>query len=296
MDGGQRHPDRPGAGDPGAHRSCSWSGRRSSAPGSSRSSRAISTGRSCSGCSGPAGHWLCAGVPADRTAEAAASAGSAHVLYLTEGARRPPSPPLCLSDSSGPPAACWSPPSTGRAGGTPVTRLFDRDSIRGIAEDLFSDRKNGNRAVAVLQVHGLPQPSHGTDGADRAAALRHRRGPGADSGRQLCPGAAQPRPDRDRISLRDGERGPPPLPGGGGGLCAADAGRGAGRRCAALYRGACSWCRPRRRFTATCSPRRCGVCDFWWNAAAGHGGLRPGGRGLGTGRSCPARTGRTACP
>ena len=36
-----------------------------------------------------------------------------------------------------------------------VTRLFDRETVRQMAETLFSDRRGGNRAVAVLQVNGL---------------------------------------------------------------------------------------------------------------------------------------------
>lgn len=37
----------------------------------------------------------------------------------------------------------------------PVTRLYDRESVQRIAEQLFSQRKGGNRAVAILQVNGL---------------------------------------------------------------------------------------------------------------------------------------------
>jgi hypothetical protein len=38
-----------------------------------------------------------------------------------------------------------------------VTRLFDRESVRQIAESLLAGGKGGNCAVAVLQVNGLPQ-------------------------------------------------------------------------------------------------------------------------------------------
>ena len=37
------------------------------------------------------------------------------------------------------------------------------------------------------------------------------------------------------------------------------------------------------------------VCDFWWNAAADTVAFAPEDADW-TGRSCPARTGRTACP
>ena len=44
----------------------------------------------------------------------------------------------------------------------PVTRLFDRETVRQAAEALFSGREGGNRAVAVLQVNGLGQHAGGT--------------------------------------------------------------------------------------------------------------------------------------
>ena len=43
----------------------------------------------------------------------------------------------------------------------PVTRLFDRETVRQAAEALFSGREGGNRAVAVLQVNGLGQHAGG---------------------------------------------------------------------------------------------------------------------------------------
>ena len=47
----------------------------------------------------------------------------------------------------------------------PVTRLFHREAVREIAESLFSSRQEGNRAVALVQVNGLPQepPAQGAD-------------------------------------------------------------------------------------------------------------------------------------
>ena len=58
-----------------------------------------------------------------------------------------------------------------------VTRLFNRETTRRIAETLFAERRSGNRAVAVLQINGLPQqPAPGEADADQmryavAAAL-----------------------------------------------------------------------------------------------------------------------------
>lgn len=46
-----------------------------------------------------------------------------------------------------------------------VSRLFTQEAVQRMAEILFSDRKNGNRAVAVLQVLGLEKQLPG--GADR---------------------------------------------------------------------------------------------------------------------------------
>ena len=47
----------------------------------------------------------------------------------------------------------------------PVSRLFRRDTVQQMAEILFSHRKNGNRAVAVLQISGLEKqlPAAGAD-------------------------------------------------------------------------------------------------------------------------------------
>lgn len=59
----------------------------------------------------------------------------------------------------------------------PVTRLFNRGAIQQIAESLFADRKSGNRAVAVLQIRGVPlradseEPSPDQIRYDIAAAL-----------------------------------------------------------------------------------------------------------------------------
>ena len=38
-----------------------------------------------------------------------------------------------------------------------ISRLYDRESIQRMAETLFSDRKSGNRAVAVLQINGMEE-------------------------------------------------------------------------------------------------------------------------------------------
>ena len=40
-----------------------------------------------------------------------------------------------------------------------ASRLFSRDAVQQIAERLFSNRRNGNRAVAVLQINGLDEQS-----------------------------------------------------------------------------------------------------------------------------------------
>lgn len=37
----------------------------------------------------------------------------------------------------------------------PVSRLYSRDAVQRMAETLFSDRRSGNRAVAVLQINGM---------------------------------------------------------------------------------------------------------------------------------------------
>ena len=49
-----------------------------------------------------------------------------------------------------------------------VTHLFDRETIRRAAEAMFSNRRNGNRAVAVLQINGLPDSP-----LSNREALRH---------------------------------------------------------------------------------------------------------------------------
>ena len=54
----------------------------------------------------------------------------------------------------------------------PVTRLFRREAVRQIAEELFSRRKGGNRAVAVLQADGLPAEAPDAPGPD-ADRLRY---------------------------------------------------------------------------------------------------------------------------
>ena len=54
-----------------------------------------------------------------------------------------------------------------------VTRLFDRETVRRIAETLFSGRKSGNRAVALLQINGIPRqtPPDGPDGDQMRYAI-----------------------------------------------------------------------------------------------------------------------------
>lgn len=44
----------------------------------------------------------------------------------------------------------------------PVTRLYDRKTIRWMADALFTGRAGGNCAVAVLRINGLPSASAGT--------------------------------------------------------------------------------------------------------------------------------------
>ena len=46
-----------------------------------------------------------------------------------------------------------------------VTRLFRRETVQQIAETLFANRRSGNRAVALLQVNGLP-PADAPAGAE----------------------------------------------------------------------------------------------------------------------------------
>ena len=105
-------------------------------------------------------HWLCAEYR--RTDGGGSIPWVRHVLYLAEGpADRHVRLFVYLIRLD--PGRLLEPAIHRESRRDTVTRLYDRDSIRGIAEDLFSDRKNGNRAVAVLQVHGLPQPSPGTD-------------------------------------------------------------------------------------------------------------------------------------
>ena len=60
----------------------------------------------------------------------------------------------------------------GEARRDPVSRLFDRETTRRMAEALFSNRTGGNRAVAVLQVNGLDgQPDPARTAYEIAAAL-----------------------------------------------------------------------------------------------------------------------------
>ena len=83
-----------------------------------------------------------------------------HVLYLAE---EPVSRQVYLFAY-----LIWLDPSgrfegavRGQNGRDAVTRLYDRDSVQRIAEMLFTDRKSGNRAVAMLQVNGLEKKPAG---------------------------------------------------------------------------------------------------------------------------------------
>lgn len=63
------------------------------------------------------------------------------------------------------PSQQLEPAMRGRLHRDDVTRVFDRESVRKIAEILFQKDKSGNRAVAVLQINGLPQKG-APDGQD----------------------------------------------------------------------------------------------------------------------------------
>ena len=55
---------------------------------------------------------------------------------------------------------------SGGAQRDPVSRLYDRDTVRHMAEALFAERSEGNRAVAVFQINGLVrQPMGAIPGA-----------------------------------------------------------------------------------------------------------------------------------
>ena len=96
--------------------------------------------------------WLCAEYRrADRSGHIR---WVRHILYLAED---PASRRVCLFAYM-----IWLDPANrlkgvihGDARRDPVSRLFDRDTVRQMAEALFSDRTGGSRAVAVLQAGGL---------------------------------------------------------------------------------------------------------------------------------------------
>lgn len=111
-------------------------------------------------------HWLCAEYR--RVDNSGSIRWVRHVLYLTED---PAAGQVYLFVY-----LLWLDPDRQmekaiRAGSLRdgVTRLYRREAVRQIAEDLFSNRRSGNRAVAVVQINGLP-PSPGGDGLRYAAA------------------------------------------------------------------------------------------------------------------------------
>ena len=102
--------------------------------------------------------WLCAEYR--RADQGGSIRWVRHVLYLTE---EPASHHVYLFaylirlD----PAQHFDQVIRGGARRDPVSRLFRQDAVQQMAEVLFSDRKNGNRGVAVLQVSGLERQHPG---------------------------------------------------------------------------------------------------------------------------------------